>query len=377
MPRGRREGVRLGSEAARLLSEVAVSIRYSAGRVRPPAKRHAVVVDRDVGVVVLRLGKLAHSVHERECGDEVSELERPLERVVDLAPIRGDHGGSIYHRPDGMAISAESAPATTRARKHERRAGREFLLELVFRPLAGLLAPLFLRARISPLAVVLANAAVGTLAAVALVRGELLLAALLLQVKTLLDNTDGQLARISGRMTLTGRYLDTEADLVVNAALFAALGYATGQPWLALAAFLALTLMLAADFNVSELYREVRGEATQLPASLGGRVEHLLGRVYRVVFAPQDRAVRAFSARRLERVSAGEPSDDAVILAYNDRLTVKVLANFGLSTQLAVLGLCLVLDSPVAYLWLTLGSLAVLPLLQGRREHLARRAVEE
>ena len=51
----------------------------------------------------------------------------------------------------------------------------------------------------------------------------------LLQLKTVLDNADGQLARASGRVTLTGRYLDTEADLVVNAALFAALGYVTGQ----------------------------------------------------------------------------------------------------------------------------------------------------
>lgn len=333
-------------------------------------------MDRNVGVVVLRLGKLAHSIHECECGDEIVELERALERVVDLAPIRGCHSGSIYHRRHRMTICTESAPVPTNARTHERRAGREFVLEIVFRPLARLLAPLFLRARISPPAIVLANTAAGILAAAVLVRGELVLAALLLQLKTLLDNTDGQLARISGRVTLTGRYLDTEADLVVNAAVFAALGYATGRPWLAFVAFLATTLVLAADFNVSELYREVRGEAKQPPAPLGGRVEQVLGRVYGAVFAPQDHAVRAFSARRFERVSAGESSDEAVILAYNDRITVKVLANFGLSTQLAILGLCLVLDSPVAYLWLTLGTLAVLPLLQMRRERLAHRALE-
>ena len=57
-----------------------------------------------------------------------------------------------------------------------------------------------------------------------LARGELVLAAVLFQVKTLLDNADGPLARVTGRVTLVGRYLDTLADLVVNAALFAALG---------------------------------------------------------------------------------------------------------------------------------------------------------
>ena len=82
-------------------------------------------------------------------------------------------------------------------------------------------------------AVVLANALTGLVAALALARGELVAAAVLLQLKTLLDNTDGQLARLTGRVTLIGRYLDTEADLVVNAALFVALGHATGAPLLA------------------------------------------------------------------------------------------------------------------------------------------------
>ena len=257
---------------------------------------------------------------------------------------------------------------------HERRAGRELLLELVFRPLASALLPSLLRARIPPPAVLLANAAAGLCAALALVRGELVLAALFLQMKTLLDNADGQLARASGQVTLAGRYLDTEADLAVNGALFAALGYVTGQPWLALVAFLSLTLVLAADFNISELYREVRDEATGPPTASGGRAERVFQRIYRVVFAPQDRGVRALSDRRLERLLTGRPLTEAVALAYHDRLTVTVLANLGLSTQLAVLGLFLVLDAPAGYLWLTVGCLGLLPLLQLRRERLARRA---
>jgi hypothetical protein len=277
-----------------------------------------------------------------------------------------------------MTISTENAPAPLLVPvQHERRAGRELILELVFRPLASALVPLFLRARISPPAVVLANAATGLCAAFALARGELVLAVVLLQVKTLLDNADGQLARASGQVTLAGRYLDTEADLVVNAALFLALGHVTGQPWLALAAFLALTLVLTVDFNVTELYREVRGEAKRLPLASGGHVERALGRFYRVVFVPQDRLVRSFSAVRLERALARSTPSEAVTRAYHDRLTVAVLANLGLSTQLVVLGLCLLLDAPAVYLWLALGCLALLPVLQLRREHLARRALAQ
>ena len=241
-----------------------------------------------------------------------------------------------------------------------RRAGRELVLELVFRPLSNALAPPLLRAGVPPTVVVLANAATGLAAALLLARGELVAAAVLLQVKTLLDNTDGQLARAGGRVTLAGRYLDTIADLIVNAAVFAALGYVTGQPILAGAGFVALTLVLAADFNATELYREAHGTPTPQPAPTGRWAERLLASAYAVVFAPLDRALRWIAARRF----AGK--------GMYDRVTVTVLANLGLSTQLVVLGLCLVLAAPSGYLWFALACLAALVPLQLRAEREAR-----
>ena len=81
-------------------------------------------------------------------------------------------------------------------------------------------------------------------AAVAIGRHAFLAAALLLQLKTVLDNADGQLARMTGRVTELGRYLDSESDLLVDAAIFAALGIWIGAP-LALAGFLLLTAVLS------------------------------------------------------------------------------------------------------------------------------------
>ena len=52
-----------------------------------------------------------------------------------------------------------------------------------------------------------------------------------------------------------------------------------------------------------------------------------------------------------------------------------MLANLGLSTHLLVLGVCLALGAPEAYLWLAVGSGLVLPVLQLRREARARRAL--
>jgi len=254
-----------------------------------------------------------------------------------------------------MSASTEDVPSSADAR----RAGRELLLELVFRPLSNLLVPGLRRLGVPPQAVVLANAATGLVAALVLARGELAGAAVLLQLKTLLDNTDGQLARAAGRVTLAGRYLDTIADLVVNAALFAALGYVTGRPLLALAAFVALTLVLAADFNATELYREARGAATVPPAAIGSPAERVLAAIYAVVFAPLDRAFRRFVAHRFQG------------RGY-DRFTVTVLANLGLTTQLVVLGVCLVMGAPEAYLWFALACLAALVALHARAERHAR-----
>jgi archaetidylinositol phosphate synthase len=246
-----------------------------------------------------------------------------------------------------MAVSADPVDA--------RRAGRELVLEAVFRPLSNLLVPALRRLGVSPLAVVLANAAAGLAAAFVLARGELIAAAVLLQLKTLLDNTDGQLARATGRVTLAGRYLDTVADLVVNAALFAALGYLTGQPLLALAAFVALTLVLAADFNATELYREAHGTPTSQSPPTGSRTERVLTSVYAAVFAPLDRMFRRFGGR-----------------GGYDHFTVTVLANLGLSTQLVVLGVCLALEAPSAYLWFVLVCLVALVPLQLRAQRHAR-----
>jgi archaetidylinositol phosphate synthase len=240
-----------------------------------------------------------------------------------------------------------------------RRAGRELVLELVFRPLSNVVVPLLARTRIRPTAVVLANASAGLIAALLLARGELLAAAVLLQVKTLLDNCDGQLARVTGRVTLVGRYLDTEADLVVNAAIFVALGQVTGQPILAAAAFVALTLVLSVDSDTTETYREVRGTTPAPPAATGSRLELTLKRIYELVFTPLDRGSRLL----WQGVEV-------------DRFTVTVLANLGLSSQLAVLGVCLALDSPETYLWIALAGLLVVVSLRLRAEREARRPRE-
>jgi len=137
----------------------------------------------------------------------------------------------------------------------------------------------------------------------------------------------------------------------------------TGQPLFAAAAFVALAVVLAVDFNVTELYREAHGSPTPQPPETGSRAERWLESAYGVLLARLDRAVRALSTRRFGRRAA------------YDRFTVTALANLGLTTQLAVLGACLVLGAPSAYFWFVLGCLAALALLHLRAEWRARTAL--
>ena len=215
----------------------------------------------------------------------------------------------------------------------------------------------------------LAAGATGLVAAYLIGSGAFLAAALLLQLKTVLDNADGQLARATGRVTAFGRYLDSESDLFVDAALFAGIGWATGRWVLAAFGFASLTLVLGVNYNAERLYRRERGEpAEAMPAATGPAAA--LARIYALVYAPQDRLVERFVERRLD----GRTPDAR--LAYHDRATLTILANFGLSTQLAVLGVCLAAGAPAAYAWAAVACAIALVPLAIRRELLLRRHTE-
>ena len=254
------------------------------------------------------------------------------------------------------------------ARSRKAKVGHELVCERLFRPLAHLLVLALLPFRVPPPLVAAASGATGIVAAVQLAQGRFLLAAVLVQMKTVLDNADGQLARMSGRITSFGRYLDSELDLLVNAALFAALAWTSGQPVLAGAGFVALTAVLNVNYNAERLYRAERGEPASAMPETTGRADGLLRGVYVLVYAPQDQLVERLAAWRLRDASS------QARLAYHDRFTVSALANLGMSTQLLVFGICVALGSPATFAWIALAEAGLVLWLAARRE-LALRSV--
>ncbi len=228
--------------------------------------------------------------------------------------------------------------ALARARKPRR--GTELVCEHVFRPVAHPLVLVLARLRVPPPVVVAAAGLAGLAAAIALGRGSLLVAALLVQLKTLLDNADGQLARLTGRTSAFGRYLDSEVDLLGNAALFGALGWTTGHALLALAGVRALPSVLRLNFLAERLSRGAAAEPDD-----GGGPTRLLRHAYALVYAPQDRLAEALVARRP---------------ALTSPRSVSLVANLGMSTQLAAFGLLLALGHPLAFAWTALAEVAAI-----------------
>ena len=235
-------------------------------------------------------------------------------------------------------------PSSALARSRKSKPVQERLCEALFRPAAHVVVRALLPLRVPPPAVVLLGAAAGVAGAVELARGHLVVAALLVQLKTVLDNADGQLARLSGRVSLLGRYLDSESDLLVNAALFAGLGSLTGHWALSAAGLVALTAVLSLNFNLERLYRAAPRQAEEHT-----RVEAVLARVYAAMYGWQDALVDRAAAR-----------------LRPDRLTVGAFAQLGMSSQLLVFGVCVAAGHPLVAAWVAIAQLPLAAVLVAR-----------
>ena len=235
-------------------------------------------------------------------------------------------------------------PSSALARSRKPRRGTELVCEKVFRPLAHPLVLVFARLRVPPPLVVVAAGAAGLAAAVELGRGSLLVAALLVQLKTLLDNADGQLARLTGRierLRAVSRLRGRPARQ--RGALRRARAGRPGSRRVALAGFLALTSVLSLNFNVERLSRAAVAE----PEAAGdGRPRCSAGST-----ASSTRR-RTGSPRRSSRGARRSPARSAVSL----------LANLGMSTQLAAFGLLIALGHPLVFAWVALAEVAVIAL---------------
>lgn len=206
--------------------------------------------------------------------------------------------------------------------------------------------PPLARRNVNPVHVVLLHTALGLYAAWLIRRGGRLSPALLLQIKTLLDGLDGQLARATGQTTETGRYLDTEMDLAVNLALNVAIAGRAGWPLTLLQ-----SLILSVDYLWEREYRGARGEVFRDPPAQAGDDPRLLAALqafYALYFTPQERLLGKLFERRLRAITGTGPSTWQR-QTYTPGAMTAVTANLGLCTQFLALGLCVLAGRPRWY----------------------------
>lgn len=277
------------------------------------------------------------------------------------------------------------------------------------RPVATWIARALAETPVRAVQVTLLWAVIGFLGAIAYASGSYgyaLLGAAALQAKNVLDAVDGSLARLQGRPSRIGRFLDSISDALVAAALNAALAVtvsgARPVPYAVLLAAAALVagLLQGSVFNFYYVrYRARRGGDTTSRvkeeltdddrARYAGRrlalvILRLLIRWYNWIYGWQDRLVQridAWSAAPLtdvgRAVEAEKLRDDRALMtavsALGPGMAILVL---DLYTAAGVRHLALALE---LYLWTvlaggTLYTAAIIVRLRNAASQLARRA---
>ena len=111
------------------------------------------------------------------------------------------------------------------------------------RPIAKIIANSLKYSTFTPIHVTIGFIISGLIATYCILKGHFLLAAFFLILKSILDAADGELARVKEKPSYTGRYLDSVADIVLNAIFFISIWYITNTAFLiCLLAFLGMQL---------------------------------------------------------------------------------------------------------------------------------------
>jgi phosphatidylglycerophosphate synthase len=111
------------------------------------------------------------------------------------------------------------------------------------RPIARLIAGVLRNTSITPIHVTISFIISGLIAIYCIVYSHYWLATFFLIFKSILDAADGELARVKNTPSYTGRYLDSVADILLNALIFIAIWSITDTAlWMCILAFLGLQL---------------------------------------------------------------------------------------------------------------------------------------
>ncbi len=160
-------------------------------------------------------------------------------------------------------------------------------------------------------------------------------------LKSILDAADGELARIKQKPSYTGRYLDSVADILLNALFFISIWHITNTSiWICFAAFLGLQLQgTLYNYYYVILRNKFDGDTTsrifesKTPIALEGEkqkhVDVLFG-LYKLLYGAFDKSIYALDTHANKGVAL-------------PKWFMTSVSTFGLGFQLLIIALMLVL----------------------------------
>ncbi len=244
----------------------------------------------------------------------------------------------------------------------------ELINTYMLRPMAGVIVSTLYNTSVTPNQVTIASILVGFAAAAIYLLGTptaILIAGLFVTLKDILDSADGQLARAKQQNSRIGRFLDSIGDFIVDAAVFAAIGWILFQQehslWMPVLAMLGLLgislrvsyhvfyqtnyLHLQNHYTTNRVTEELREEDLQKDQS-----EIVLQKIFQIIYGWQDRLML-----RIDRwCMKHQLSDEQLRGWYADTTALRLSGLLGFGTELFLLMVCSVFGQLRLYLYLNL-----------------------
>ncbi|WP_149276451.1 CDP-alcohol phosphatidyltransferase family protein [Pareuzebyella sediminis] len=176
------------------------------------------------------------------------------------------------------------------------------------RPIAKVIANALKNTSFTPIHVTIAFILSGLVAIYCMLQGYFWLAAFFLIAKSILDAADGELARVTQKPSYTGRYLDSVADIILNALFLFSVWYITDTSvWIYLLAFAGMQLQgTLYNYYYVILRTNFAGDTTSrvfennTPIALEGESQkhvNILFGMYKLCYGVFDKVIYAFDSK--------------------------------------------------------------------------------
>jgi len=189
------------------------------------------------------------------------------------------------------------------------------------------------------------------------------IAGLLVMLKDIIDDADGQLARAKQMYSRRGRFLDSIGDFLVDIVVFAAVTYVVYQAYasswtvfLGILSFFGITLRVSYHvfYQVSFLHLEDRYKLNRITEEireedrLGDPVAFRLQQIFIILYGWQDRLMYAIDVW----CRTGKDNKEYLQRWYTNKFALRLSGLLGFGTEFALLTVCSLFNQLHLYLFL-------------------------